>query len=114
MGWKPRRAKHNRNHSNRPLSLATRIDLRKAGGKGARSGGVAVSLQRYVCLPSERKPWIVLVLLLQIADIVDSDDLTGCIANWVIASRIGLAQYIDIAEEGLTLRNIDDGFSLRV
>src|SRR3954466_907376 len=53
-------------------------------------------------------------LVLQIADIIDTDDGVACIADWFIASGVRLAQDVGLSEVAFALRNRRDGFSLWV
>src|ERR1700738_2942813 len=53
-------------------------------------------------------------LVLQIADVIDSDDVAACIANWFIASDVRLAQDIGLSEIIFALRNSRDRFTLWV
>src|SRR5260370_7416334 len=53
-------------------------------------------------------------LVLQIADVVDADDVVACIADWFIASDVRLAQDIGLSEIAFALRNSRDRFALRV
>ena len=53
-------------------------------------------------------------LILQIADIIDADDVVACIANWFIASDVRLAQDVGLSEVAFALRDSRDGLSLWV
>src|SRR3954470_20748743 len=53
-------------------------------------------------------------LVLQIADIIDTDDGVACIADWFIASGVRLAQDVGLSEVAFALRNRRNGFSLWV
>src|SRR5882724_6085189 len=62
---------------------------------------------RTLCVGSEP-------LVLQIADIIDADDVAACIADWFIASDVRLAQDVGLSEIAFALRNSRDGFTLWV
>src|ERR1700692_815998 len=53
-------------------------------------------------------------LVLQIADVIDADDVAVCIADWFIASDVRLAQDVGLSEIAFALRNSRDGFTLWV
>src|ERR1700692_2012331 len=53
-------------------------------------------------------------LVLQIADVIDADDVAACIADWFIASDVRLAQDVDLSEIAFALRNNRDDFTLWV
>src|SRR5258706_16459026 len=53
-------------------------------------------------------------LVLQIADVVDADDVAACIADWFIASDVRLAQDVGLSEIAFALRNSRDGSTLWV
>src|SRR5260370_15484082 len=52
-------------------------------------------------------------LVLQIADVIDADDV-ACIADWFIASDVRLAQDVRLSEIAFALRYSRDGFTLWV
>src|ERR1700682_3905869 len=62
-------------------------------------------LSRTLCVRSEP-------LVLQIADVIDADDIAACIADWFIASDVRLAQDVGLSEIAFALRNSRDGFTL--
>src|SRR5882724_950292 len=62
---------------------------------------------RTLCVGSEP-------LVLQIADIIDADDVAACIADWFIASDVRLAQDVGLSEIAFALRNSRDGVTLWV
>src|SRR5260370_5588581 len=53
-------------------------------------------------------------LVLQIADIIDADNVAACIADWFIASDVRLAEDVGLSEIAFALRNSRDGFTLWV
>src|SRR3984893_17515349 len=53
-------------------------------------------------------------LVLQIADVIDADDVAACIADWFIAGDVRLAQDVGLSEIAFALRNSPDGFTLWV
>ena len=53
-------------------------------------------------------------LVLQIADVIDADDVVACIADRFIASDVRLAQDVGLSEIAFALRNSRDGFTLWV
>src|ERR1700722_8299108 len=53
-------------------------------------------------------------LLLQIADVIDADDVVAFIADWFIASDVRLAQDVGLSEIASAVRNCPDGFTFRV
>src|SRR3954453_21242168 len=53
-------------------------------------------------------------LVLQIACIIDSDDVAACIADWFIARDVRLSQNLDLPEVAFVLRNGGDGLTLWV
>src|SRR5258706_13835297 len=53
-------------------------------------------------------------LVLQIADVIDSDDVAACIADWFIASDVRLAQDVGLSEIAFALRNSREGFTIWV
>src|SRR5689334_1355028 len=61
-----------------------------------------------------RRAELMLRLVLQIADVIDSDDVVACIADWLIPCDVRLSQDTGFSEIALALRNSREGFSLWV